>query len=221
MTNKKTIYYLAIYIAIRLFAYFINPGDILNTVISTLVLILTSYLLIKKDNRGWYIITGEIILGGIGEFLSIGSITLRTLLLISFLIIFISNKIKDRQLKSLFKNNEITCYLLSSIYFIVIISAIRGYLLDNNIKLIIADTIPYLFLLYYFPIKEIWSDKKFKELSKNLIITAVIGNTIFIALTFILFSSGTAIIHDGYYIFIRDIAGGKVLIWVIIFSGVF
>ena len=79
---------LAIFFLLRIFSFIFTPetpllgASIVNTLLSIIVACATSYLLIKNNNWGWYIIAGEIILGGSGSYLGVGSVTLRTLLLI-------------------------------------------------------------------------------------------------------------------------------------------
>lgn len=200
----------AVYIVLRLLAYFFPPGHILNSLMALAILIIVVYLLLKKDNRGWYLVAGEIILGGIGGFLAISGLSLRTLLLICSLPIFVCQMIKDKQSWPTSQSDRTVIWLLVIMGLVVGLAVGRGYYLDNDLSKILADTVPYLFLLYFFPLKKLWSDDQFKRLTRNLLVAAVIGSLIFVLFTFIIYSTGLGSLPDSYYRWFRDVAGGKI-----------
>ena len=215
--KKQILGGLGIYFIIRLFSYFYSPGTPLyganpvNWIISGGILLTAIYFLLKKDARGWLIIAAEIILGGAGGFLEIKGVSLRTLLLVFSLAIFF------------YQQNPSPChspcrggikggvlYFISCILVIAGISAIRGYYFGHDTKQIISDTIPYLFFLYYFPLKQLLSSEKFRQTSLSMLIAAIIGNFIFIYFTLAGFSSEIFVLQDSYYHWFRDVAGGKI-----------
>ena len=215
LTKRPISLFLAAYFGLRIFSYFFSPNTPLysanpiNWTVSIVVLLLAVYLLFKNDDRGWLIIAGELILGGAGSFLEIKGISLRTLLLISSMAIFGYQLIKNRQLGLLLKNSK-ALLIFITLLAVVGISALRGYYLGHNLKLVLADTIPYLFLLYYFPLKQLLTSETFRRASFNMLIAAIIGNFIFIYLTLAGFSSGVFALQDSYYHWFRDIASGKI-----------
>ena len=215
-TSKKQIpIFLAAYFALRIFSYFFSPSTPLyfanpiNWIVSTTILLLVVYFLLKKDERGWLIIAGELILGGAGSFLEIKGISLRTLLLVLSMVIFAYQTIRER-VYNIFLSNKTILLIFSALYAAVGMSAARGYYLGNDPKLILADTIPYLFFLYYFPLKQLLTSEKFRQMSFAMLITAIIGNFIFTYFTLAGFSSGVFILQDSYYHWFRDVAGGKI-----------
>ncbi|MBU1613098.1 O-antigen ligase family protein [Patescibacteria group bacterium] len=70
--------------------------------------------------------------------------------------------------------------------------------------------IPYLFLLYYYPLRELIKNKEFKDICFTAICAAVIGNAIFMAFSLFGFSSGMFVLQDYYYHWFRDVASGKI-----------
>ncbi len=94
------------------------------------------------------------------------------------------------------------------------LSAIRGYTFDHPLALIRADSIPYLFFLYYFPLRSLIKDSEYKaeflSVSQSLIIAAVIGSALFMGTTFALYSSHFLVLQDTYYHWFRDVANGKI-----------
>lgn len=213
--KKQTLIFLAAYFGLRIFSYFFNPttplyhANPINWIFSIFVLLLTIYLLLKKDERGWLIIAGEIILGGAGSFLEIKGISLRTLLLIFSLAIFAYQIIKNKSYHIFFENKLILALFLS-LYEVVLRSALRGYKFGHDPKLIIADTIPYFFFLYYFPLKQAITSEKFRQTAFNLLMAAILGNLVFMYFSLFGFSSGIFTLQDSYYHWFRDVASGKI-----------
>lgn len=204
-----------IYFIIRVFAYYYSPGTPLysanpvNWLISAGILASAIYFLWKKDYRGWLIIAGEMILGGAGSFFEIKGISLRTLLLIFSMAIFGYQTIREKQWQILFENKTIL-YLLSGIFLIAGVSALRGYYHNHTLGLIIADIIPYFFFLYYFPLKQLITSEKFRQIISRMIISAIIGSFIFTFFTLGGFSLHLFVLQDNYYHWFRDVASGKI-----------
>ena len=88
------------YALLRVFSFYFQPGDWMNTVLTLFFLSITAALLIAKRKEGWYLIAFEIILGGAGGFLSAFGLSLRTLLLISSALIFVFQDRKSTRLNS-------------------------------------------------------------------------------------------------------------------------
>ncbi len=218
MQRKQIFLFLFLYAFLRIFSYFFSPetplyaANPLNAIVSTIILAAAAYLLWKKDERGWYIVALEMILGGSGGYLAVGELALRTCLLAASLAIFFFQKISDKNfsIKNYFKENKKNVYLLFCIVAIGIISAIHGLFAGHQMDLIIADTIPYLFFLYYFPLQELLRSERFKQLALNILAAAVIGNFVFILFTFVGFSSHLFLLQDAYYHWYRDVALGKI-----------
>jgi len=216
MTEKK-IYGLSliVFFLIRIFSFVFTPAtplwasNLVNTLFSLVILIIASYFLIKRSTYGWYIIAAEIILGGSGSYFGVGSISLRTLLLIFSIAIFLGLKLKDK------KTNEIIGDRLFPIMALLVgwsfISALIGIKNGHTFGSVIADTIPYLFFAYYFPLKElIKNDTRFLTNAKSILIATLVGNFIIILNTFIGFSSNFFVLQDHYYHWYRDVAAGKI-----------
>lgn len=216
MNKKHIFWFLVIYITLRIFTFFFGPetplysSNPVNTFVSAFILLITIYLLIKKDERAWFIILGEIVLGGSGAYLNVGFLSLRTLLLFSAILIYTIQKIQAIQLKQTIIENKYVSILILVILTWVGFSDIRGYLNGHDLKLIISDTIPYLFFLYFFPLKDLFTSEKFKNTALNMLVAAIIGNFMLVIFTFIGFSSGLIALQDSYYHWFRDIASGKI-----------
>lgn len=215
MDKKKIFYYLTTYLALRIFSYFFQPitplhgQSIVNTAFSITILIITLYWLFKKDERGFLLIIGEIILGGAGGFFAINGISLRTCLLVGGSMIYFYQFLKEKKYQHhvfLEKENIIIVSLL----FWAGITAINGWFSGHALSLIIADFIPYCFFLYYWPLKECWKKENFKSNIKPMLGAAIIGNFLLIFFTFLSFTTRWFILQNNYYHWFRDVALGKI-----------
>jgi O-antigen ligase len=216
MFEKKQFFlFFAAYFLIRIFSFFFNPptpllaGSIVNTATALLILFLSVYWIAKKDVRGWLIIAGEILLCGSGNIFSVLGVSLRTLLLGASIFIFLYQTIKENDLKNIFvfKLPNIAIFFLLDW---AIISAVLGAYHGHALSLVISDFIPYLFLLYYFPLAKLLKNDLFNKTAFNLLTAAFLANAVFIFFTYLFFTFGWAQMQDGYYHWFRDVAQGKI-----------
>lgn len=216
LNRKRIIIFLFAYLLWRVFSFYFGPAtplhdpSLLNSLAGLAYAIAITYLLIKKNPWGWYLVALEIILGGAGSFVGIGSTSLRTILLVVSMGIYGIQKIKNDELKSILQKNKATAYRLSLLIGFAALAALIGYLNNHDQHLIIADLIPYAFFLYYFPLKELLAKQEFKSLALDALFAAILGNVIIIAHTFLTFTSGFHVLQDTYYHWYRDVAAGKI-----------
>lgn len=205
---------IVIFFGIRLFSYFFTPAtpllsqNILNTILTTVILLVSIYLISKKNERGWFIIAGEFILGGSGGYFSLFGLSLRTLLLIFSNTIFLWQKYLHQKItRSELKTEH---YLFLLLIIIALLSAVNGFYRNHALESIISDLIPYFFSLYLLPLSELWQSEKFRKLGKILLITTIFGNGLLILFTQIGLSTGIFTLQDSYYHWYRDVALGKI-----------
>jgi hypothetical protein len=213
--HKNICIFLGTYLGLRFISFFFPPttvldkGSIFNTLFSLAIVCFTSYFLLKKNNLGWYIITAEIILGGAGNFFDLWGVSLRTtLLLLSLMIFFVTQPIRESV--NIIKENKKFCITLAIVYAIVLMSAARGWYFSHSLSAIFSDSLPYLFLLYYFPFKKLLKTEQFYKFAFQCLLAAITGNFIFIIFTFFAFSVNFFHLQDTYYHWFRDVANGKI-----------
>jgi hypothetical protein len=205
MNSKRlTTCFFVLYATARILSFFFQPSTLINSAITGAIAITVAYFLIKKSNIGWYIIAGEIILGGTGSYFHLFGLSLRTILLI--LSISIYSVIRFRDLPRI----NLKTIAVLSLLCAAALGAIRGFYLGNKISNIIPDTVPYFFILYYFPLQELLKNNKFVEFCKSALVAAVVGEALFIGFTFIGYATKFFALQDLYYHWFRDIAGGKI-----------
>ncbi len=198
------------YIVVRFFSFYFHPGSLVNSGISILICGFSGYLLLKKNKYGWYIVFGELFLGGIGNFLSISFLSLRTCLLILALLIFFTQN-RSMYLANVFggKNRYLlftSALFLASVFF----SILRGIYFNHPIQLVVGDAIPYLFFFYYFPLVQLFESDQFRNFLVKVVHIHIVGTLTLVVGTFFSFSFRLFNLQDSYYHFFRDVVGGKI-----------
>lgn len=219
MINKKIFWSgLGIYFLLRIFSFFFNPQtplwneSWLNASLTAVILGLVIYWLITNNKYAWYLIAGEILLGGAGGFFSLFGISLRTLLLVFALLIYFIQVCRNKELKQKLLQNRTVSLAIALLFFAGLTASLVGFYHWHNTQLVISDLIPYLFLGYYFPLRDLLKNSNFKVFCLNLLAVAVIGNALFVLLTMFLYSSGLYILQNAYYHWYRDVALGKITV---------
>ncbi len=217
MFQRKPFFLLFVaYTALRIFSYFFGPETplqtqhIVNTIVSLIFLALAAALIVQGDKRGWYLILLEIILGGSGNYLAAFGLTVRTWLVIIAIPLYIFRLFWKKYWHGFWQREYKMVGLLAIFLTIIGLQGLRGFLNDHDLKLIIGDTIPYAYILYYFPLRELLRDQGFKRLAGNALMAAIAGNALFMLFTFTGFSSGVLQLQDSYYHWYRDVAEGKI-----------
>ncbi len=206
---KETAFYFALYALIRSFSFYFRPEQSLaNTLVSAAILAASLYCIYRRDDRGWLIVAGEFILGGAGNFLALGPLALRTCLVATTVPLYIARNFPV--IKRIWQEQRFFILLAGMLALCAAIAGVRGWYLGNSLPLIIADCIPYLSLLYAIPLFSLAEEKKFVAACLTMLGVAIIGNAIFTLGTFIAFSTHLTHIHESYYKWFRDVAGGKI-----------
>jgi len=199
---------LAFFLIVRISSFFIYNYNLvfINNIISFVLISIFAYLSFKKPNLAWMLLVTELLLDGAGHFFEFSGLIFRTWLLGIFAFAWLYKKIKEKKLEINLPKNLLILLTLSIIY--IIFSTILGIFNGHGINLVLQDTILYFFLFLLFPTLDFDNFKKDHFFS--LIKTFVFGTLIFSLITFFIYSSKIGFIHDNFYRWFRDIAGGKV-----------
>lgn len=199
---------LIFYAFLRLFSYTFPPESLINSSFSLFIAIITGVLIFKKKQLGWLVVAAELLLGGSGGFLSVGFLSLRTVLLVVSLGVYALRYFADICL--LWQTKRTSLFVVGVFVACAARAAINGFLHHHPLQFVIGDTIPYALTLYYLPLQTLFSEESFKTVCKNLLFAGVVGNLFFSLGTFIFFSTGIDVLQGPYYHWFRDVAGGKI-----------
>ncbi|MBI5729248.1 MAG: O-antigen ligase family protein [Candidatus Magasanikbacteria bacterium] len=214
--RKQSLFLLVVYTALRVFSFFFGPETplqtqhIVNTIVSLALIALVAILIARGDKRGWYLILLEIILGGSGNYLAAFGLTVRTWFVIVAIPLYAFRLLWKKYWLNFWQRESKMVLLLGIFLTTIGLQTLHGYFNGHDLKLIIGDTLPYLYILYYFPLRELLRDGGFKQLALNALIAAIVGNALMIVGTFTGYSSGLLLLQDSYYHWYRDVAGGKI-----------
>ncbi len=207
--SRSVIWFTIAYVLIRAFSFWslsYPPIAILCSGFLVLAFIATCA---KKPEIGFYLLLLEFALNGNGHFFELFGIALRTWFVYIFLLIWFIQTIKNNELKQALRLPKPFNTILLLLGISVIVGSIMGALNNHSLHTIIQDLIPYTFLLLIFPVRQ-YATKALSPFISYLIISFIIGTSIFSLFTEFLFSSGLAVLHDTYYHWFRDIVGGKI-----------
>lgn len=213
---KHLAIFLFLYAVLRIFSFFFGPATPLypehplNTALALLALVVVGALLITKEPLGWTAIALEFILGGSGGYLAVSGISLRTLLLVVCSAVYVIRRTLNGTLPGILKRERAVVIALLVLYAAVALAAARGVMSNHAPALIMRDAIPYLFFLYYFPLREFLNANQSQKLIGRVLFIAVLGNALLVLLTLGGFATGLLVLQDSYYHWYRDVAAGKI-----------
>jgi len=205
-----TLIFLFSFFIIRAISFWIAPYELPEMILSGALLTTLVILYFKKPEYAYGLVLTEIFLGGSGHFLELFGVSIRTLLVLTYILLF-----KFHYLLSKDKRQELRLtkpfHILFGLFGLALVYAIvNGFIQGNNIRLIIQDLIPYTFLGLILPTIISIREKKNQALLLRLTAAFIFGSALFSLFTFVLFSSGTVLLQEPYYKWFRDVVGGKI-----------
>ncbi|MBT3538764.1 O-antigen ligase family protein [Candidatus Parcubacteria bacterium] len=209
--NWQTPALLGIFLGIRILSFYLAPHAILQAIIVFTMIFILGLTFFKNPDYAWMIIMGELLLGGAGHFLEFFGLSIRTVLILVFLFLWIVYSLSNRD-KTLFKIHipHNLYYVLIPLVIFLIISVTIGIFNGHKAHYVIQDLIPFSFFALLLPAFHLFREEKMQYYFVRLIIVFFIGSAIFSLFTFGLFITETVEIHGVFYEWFRDIAMGKV-----------
>lgn len=197
------------FFALRILSYYIAPYFILQNILAGFLVLTLIVLFFKKPNYAWYLVIAEIFLGGSGHFFELYGISIRTIFLLVYICLDRGESIFSKQKRSQLQIPAPLFFLLGALMLAISWAALNGILHHNSTKLIIQDLIPFAFFALLLPAHTMIKDKSSYPFLIRLLAVFIFGSALFSLITFILFSSGNALLQGTYYHWYRDIIGGK------------
>jgi len=208
--NWQTLILLLVFFTLKFVSFSLHDHLIIQGILVFVFLMIFGISYFKNPTLAFYILIGEIFLGGSGSYLEFVGLSIRTLLIGTFLILWTIDIISKREVQKRFIFDKTFTILLVIFYLFLSISVINGFLHGHNIQHIIQDLMPFLYLPILFPAYNLLSKEKTQEYLIRLIIVFIIGSAIFSIYTFFLFSTGVVELQEPFYKWFRDVAYGKI-----------
>ena len=199
LSHHHTALLIGSFFAIRLLSFALRQAPTIQGILVVLLLTAAVVLFIKNPRWAWYLLLAELFLGGAGQFLELFGISIRTLLLATFLTCWIVFTLHIRYF-----------FLPLALITWAVLGSLHALEYNRSVAAIIADLIPYTFFLLILPASSLKPDEAQKKFFFRLIVAFLIGSAIFSLVTFILFASGLEVIQGPYYKWFRDVAFGKI-----------
>jgi O-antigen ligase len=207
--DLQTLLLVGIYLFIRILSFFLVGHIIIQALLIFTILMIFGALYFKNQEHAWYILLAELFLGGAGHFFEFFGLSMRTIFLITFIILWIIDSLNNNKRELLHFPSKLF-FILTGLSVFIIISTIIGIFNHNGLKEVVQDLIPYGFFLLILPAYHIFKKEKSQEFLVRLMTAFLIGSSIFSAFTLFLFSSGLQVLQSPYYKWFRDVAMGKI-----------
>lgn len=209
----QTLALFATFFGIRAVSYLLYNHSILRGVVVFIFIMFFAALYVRRPRYAWYVLLAELFLGGAGNYVDIAGLSLRTIMICTFLFLWVVQSASKRELHQLLRIPHRIFYVLAPMLAFVVLGSFIGVSHGHSITRIISDAIPFTYLLLILPGYYLLDIHRHQELQRFLLRLAVVfivGSAIFSLYTFILYSGGFEVLQDTFYKWFRDIAGGKI-----------
>ncbi len=209
--NWRQILWLSIvFFALRLASFLIRDHSLLQSLFVLTNVLTLAFLFFKNKAWAWYYLLLEFILGGAGVFFQAFSLSLRTILILEFLILYFSIMGSEALKRLLWKDNKNTLLAFLIVILFLSLTLYLGLKNQHSLFFIIQDLLPFSFFLLIFPAKEFLQDKNADQNLLNLLFIFILGSSLWSVFNLFLFHQGIALLHSPYYNWLRDFAMAKV-----------
>lgn len=206
LLHPTTLGLIAAYALIRLLSWWTVDFAFAQAVIVVVLTFIFGISFFNRRETAWCLLATELALGGAGNFFQFASLSLRTILLGTFLGLSI--------FFSWYRKTKHTTHWLAYSSFVVILAVVwatmQGLMLGNSTAAVIGDLIPFVYLLLTIPLTKL----KLSAAERNYLLRLgsawLIGTALFSLTVFVIYTSGISELHDLFYQWLRDVAGAKI-----------
>lgn len=201
--------FLLLFFGLRLVSFWTTDHSILQGILTGMVLTLFSISFWWRERVAWYMLVGELFLGGTGHFFELFGVAIRTWLIGLFLLFW---TLRVGYKKEWHRFRLPTVVAVPGLVFsgFLLFSIFLGYQNGHDPRLIVQDVIPFSFFLLLFPAKQHLEQVWQSSIYRNLLAVFLFGSALFSLFTLLVFSTGVSLLHGPYYQWYRDVAHGKI-----------
>lgn len=199
------------YATLRIVSFYLVPHPIAQGMLVFALLLLLAGLYFKNPMYAWRLLIAEILLGGTGQFLALGGISIRTLFIYAFCALWFFHHASLRVYGRLCVSH-LLFYMFGALFAVALFGTLHGMYAGNMTRAVLADAIPFTYLPLFLPAYHLLAhaSKKDYEYVLRLLSVFICATAMYSLLNEYLFSSGIAVIHAPYYNWYRDVAIGKI-----------
>lgn len=208
--NYQTYALLGLFFVLRYVSYLVSGHTIFAAIIVFVLIMTLGISYYKNPEYAWMIILGEIFLGGSGHFFEFFGLSIRTTLILTFLLLWIFFSFLNPQKSKLLHLPHHLFKLFIPLFLIVLFAAGVGLLRGNEYAFVIQDLVPFIFLFLLLPSFHLFESTRIQYYFVRLMLVFLIGSAFFALFTFVAFSTEIALLHDSFYQWFRDVAMGKI-----------
>ncbi len=208
--TRQTWWLLFLFFAIRILSYFLTGQIAIQAVIIFCLIMLLGILYFKNPDWALYLVLAEIFLGGGGHFFEFLGLSIRTLLIGFYLVLWFGDQLGRQIFWQKIKIHNSLQYLLLFFFIFLLINAGVGLYQGHSVKDVLQSFLPYSLLVLLFPSFHIFQNEKTQNFLVRNICVFIIGSALVSLFVFIIYSSGIGVLQDGFYHWYRDIALGKI-----------
>ncbi len=208
--SQQSLALFALFFMIRFGSYLLVGNSIGQAMVVFSLIMLLGVVYFRSQEAGWALILTEIFLGGSGHLFEFYGLSLRTILITTFICLWVFFTFSNRDYIHQLRIPHRLFLLSIPLFLLVHIAALIGLVHGHKYNFVIQDLIPYVFLFLVLPTYHLFKDEKLQEYFIRLLIVFLIGSAIFSLFTFFTFSFGVYELHDPFYQWFRDSAMGKI-----------
>ncbi|MCF6276484.1 MAG: O-antigen ligase family protein [Candidatus Magasanikbacteria bacterium] len=208
--NENVLLMVSIFIGVRILSFFLAPHLFIQAIISLSFVFLFGILYFYKPEWAWIILIGELFLGGAGHFFEFAGLSIRTMLVLTFIALWFITPLLSKKYKHNASLPVVPSFLILLLLIYLGLTSVMALVNGHGFRAVVQDFLPFSILLltpasYYF-LKERETQIKFLQFA----VAFITGSFIFSLFNFIVFSAGFTKIHGIYYKWFRDVAMGKI-----------
>jgi len=208
--NKITIWLFIAFFGIKMFSYLLFGHAFIQSFLVFIFLMVFAIIFYKNAQTAFLIVIGELFIGGSGNYFEISGLSIRTLLIATFLLLWLLKIIFRNEFFNKILIDKYLIILLTAFYLYLSLSVILGIMNNHYYLHIVRDLMPFLYIPLIFPAYNLLNTQYGRENFIRLLTVFIIGSSLFSIFTFIIFSTGYSVIHGEFYTWLRDVVLGKV-----------
>ena len=209
--DTETIWLLVGFFALRLLSFLLMDQPVIQAILVFGLLMIFGIVYFTETHYGWYILLGELFLGGSGHFLTFFGLSIRTLLIITFMFLWLVHHATSRHYKFRLHIKHKIFYTFFPFAFFITLAVGTGLFNGHALPNVIQDALPFSYFVLLLPFYHYFYKENIQEHLVRLLFVFMLGCAIFALFTYVLFVTSTAGVESSlYYTWFTDVAKGEI-----------